>query len=195
MIFDSAPIVFLCASLTVVCLNCQSVCLNLSVCSSARLIIYFSYLFLCLPVCLLSLTLALHDDFIKWKHFPRYWPVVSGIHRSPVNSSHKSQWRGALMFSLICVRINAWVNNCDANDRRCHRAHYDVTVWSRHLPPSSAASAHNVRLLRWVSEPCVTRWPAVRQWQSPEQLRQPRSTYYCTHITVEKYVNYGSRAG
>ena len=23
-----------------------------------------------------------HDDVIKWKHFPRYWPFVWGIHRS-----------------------------------------------------------------------------------------------------------------
>ena len=29
---------------------------------------------------------ALHDNIIKWKHFPRYWPFVWGIHRSPVNS-------------------------------------------------------------------------------------------------------------
>ena len=42
-----------------------------------------------------------HDDVIKWKHFPRYWPFVWGIHLSPVNSPHKGQWRGALMFSLI----------------------------------------------------------------------------------------------
>ena len=51
-----------------------------------------------------------HDDVIKWKHFPRYWPFVRGIHRSPVNSPHKSQWRGALIFTLICARINGWVN-------------------------------------------------------------------------------------
>ena len=25
---------------------------------------------------------ALHDDVIKWKHFPRNWPFVRGIHRS-----------------------------------------------------------------------------------------------------------------
>ena len=43
-----------------------------------------------------------HDDVIKWKHLSRYWPFVRGIHRSPVNSTHKGQWRGALMFSLIC---------------------------------------------------------------------------------------------
>ena len=39
-----------------------------------------------------------HYDVIKWKHFPCYWPFVRGIHRSPVNSPHKGQWRGALMF-------------------------------------------------------------------------------------------------
>ena len=46
-----------------------------------------------------------HDDVIKWKHFPRYWPIVRGIHRSPLKSPHKGQWRGALMFSLIYVWI------------------------------------------------------------------------------------------
>ena len=38
-----------------------------------------------------------HDDVIKWKHFPRYWPFGRRSHRSPVNSPHKGQWRGALM--------------------------------------------------------------------------------------------------
>ena len=65
---------------------------------------------------------------IEWKHFPRYWPFVWGIHRSPVNSPHKGQWRGALMFSLICAWINGWVNNRKAGDLRRYRAHYDVTV-------------------------------------------------------------------
>ena len=69
-----------------------------------------------------------HDDVIKWKHFPRYWPFVRGIHRSPVNSPHKGQWRGALMFTLICVWINDWVNNREAGDLRRHRGFHDVTV-------------------------------------------------------------------
>ena len=29
-----------------------------------------------------------HDDVIKWKHFPRYWPFVRGIHRSRSHSQH-----------------------------------------------------------------------------------------------------------
>ena len=69
-----------------------------------------------------------HDNVIKWKHFPRYWPFVRGIHRSPVNSPHKGQWRGALMFSLICVWINGWATNGEAADLRRYRAHCDVTV-------------------------------------------------------------------
>ena len=69
-----------------------------------------------------------HDDIIKWKHFPCCWPFLQGIHQSSVNSPHKSQWRGALMFSLICALTNSWANNDDASDLRCHRAHYDMIV-------------------------------------------------------------------
>ena len=69
-----------------------------------------------------------HDDVIKWKHFPRYWPFVRRIHWSPVNSPHKGQWRGASLFSLICTWINSWVNNPEAGDLRRHRAHCDVSV-------------------------------------------------------------------
>ena len=45
-----------------------------------------------------------------------------------VNSPHKGQWRGALMFSLICVWMNGWVNSREAGDLRRHRDHYDVIV-------------------------------------------------------------------
>ena len=77
-----------------------------------------------------------HDDVIKWKHFLRYWPFVRWIHRPPVNSPHKGQWRGALMFSLICVWINGWVNNREAVDLRRYRAHYDVNVMMIIIPVS-----------------------------------------------------------
>ena len=69
-----------------------------------------------------------HDEVIKWKHFPRHWPFVRGIHRSPVNSPHKGQCRGALVFSLICVWKGGWVNNRETGDFRRHRTHYDVIV-------------------------------------------------------------------
>ena len=70
----------------------------------------------------------IHDDVIKWKHFPRYWPFVRGIHRSPVNSPHKDQWRGALMFSFIWAWMNGWVNSRKVGELRRHCAQYDITV-------------------------------------------------------------------
>ena len=57
-----------------------------------------------------------HVDVIKWKHF-----------------LHKGQWRGTLMFSLICAWMNGWVNNRVAGELRCHGAHYDVIAMSRYL--------------------------------------------------------------
>ena len=75
-----------------------------------------------------------HDDVIKWKHFPRYWPFVREINRSPVNYPHKGQWCGALVFSLFCGWINGWVNNREAGDLRRHRAHYDVTLMGYSAP-------------------------------------------------------------
>ena len=83
-----------------------------------------------LPLCYsgYSHAISYHNDVIKWKHFPRYWPFVRGNHRFPANSPHKCQWRRALIFTLICARMNGWVNNREAGDLRRHRAHYDVIV-------------------------------------------------------------------
>ena len=66
---------------------------------------------------------------------PLYLPFVRGIHRSPVNSPHKGQWRRALTFSLICTWMNGWTNNREAGDLRRHRAHYEVTIMVLFCPP------------------------------------------------------------
>ena len=67
-------------------------------------------------------------DVIKWKHFPRYWTFVRSIHRSPIDSPNKSQWRGAFVFSLIRAWKSGSANNRNAGDLRRHRTQYDVTV-------------------------------------------------------------------
>ena len=82
--------------------------------------------------------ISAHDDVVKWKRFPRNWPFVRGIHRSPVNSPHKGQLRGTLMFSLICVWINDWVNNREAGDLRRYRAHHCHASWIKYLRRGSA---------------------------------------------------------
>ena len=105
---------------------------------------------------------TIYDDVIKWKHFPRYLAFVREIHRSPVNSPHKGHWRGALMFSLICVWINGWVNNREAGDLRRYRAHYDVSVMITFQV--TAIKKNNVRkrsTCRWL----VVGGLVLSQWQ------------------------------
>ena len=83
-----------------------------------------------------------HDDVIKWNFFLRYWPFVRGIHRPPVDSPHKRQWRGGLVFSLICARTTGWVNNRDAGDLRRHGAHYDVILMNKISASSSVRTTY-----------------------------------------------------
>ena len=54
--------------------------------------------------------------------------ICAGNSPVPGEFPHKGQWRGALIFSLLCVWINGWVKNCEAGDLGRYRAHYDVTV-------------------------------------------------------------------
>ena len=75
-----------------------------------------------------SLCPCYHDDVIKWKHFPRCWHFVRGIHQSPATSQHIRQWRGALVFSLIYAGTESWANHGDAGDLRRYSTHYDVIV-------------------------------------------------------------------
>ena len=83
-------------------------------------------------VCLVNVCATVSTFWPWWRHqmktFSALRAIVRGIHRSPVNSPHKGQWRGDLMFSFICVWINDWVNNREAGDLRRYRAHYDVTL-------------------------------------------------------------------
>ena len=109
-----------------------------------------------------------HDGVIKWKLLPRYWTFVWEIHRWPVNSPHNGQWRGALMFSLICAWINGWVNNCEAGDLRRHRAHCDVrhcnVSWLNNIFHKSAHAfvpntINHVLIHLWRSVGYPVSWP------------------------------------
>ena len=113
-----------------------------------------------------------HDDVIKWKHFPRYWPFVRRIHRSPGEfPAQRPIWRGTLMFSLICVWINDWVNSGEAGDLRRYRIHYNVTVM-------------------WISGPMQSPW---KQWDL-KAIGVSWLCYYEQHNTaVTKWLSFCRR--
>ena len=73
--------------------------------------------------------LAIKVSSISWwchqlETFSELLALSLGIHQSLVNSPHRAQRCGALMFPLIC----AWINNHEAGDLTRHHAHYEVTV-------------------------------------------------------------------
>ena len=43
----------------------------------------------------------IHDDVIKWKHFPCYRLFVKVNHQLPVDSPHKGQWCRTLIFFFV----------------------------------------------------------------------------------------------
>ena len=81
-------------------------------------------------------------DFAWWYHqMETFSALLALCEGHSVDSPHKGQWHGALMFSLMCGWTNNWANNRDAGDLRRHHVHYDVTVMGRiifMLPESSS---------------------------------------------------------
>ena len=92
-----------------------------------------------------------HDDVIKWKRFPRYWPFVRGIHRSPVNSPHKGRWRWALMFcsnyawnKLLSKQSLCWWFKTPSGSlwRQCN-------LWCKHDQSTKVHTCYSVLALIW----------------------------------------------
>ena len=72
-----------------------------------------------------------HDDVINWKHFPRYCPFVRWIPRSPVNSPHKGQWHGALVFfclKRLSKQLGGWLFETPSGSlwRNCNVKRYNT---------------------------------------------------------------------
>ena len=82
-----------------------------------------------------------HDDFIKWKYFPRYWPFVRGIHRSRW-IPHTKASDAELWCFIWSARIYSWVNNWEAGDLRRHCTHFDVNVMQK--------AVYHIRPLEWL---------------------------------------------
>ena len=126
---------------------------------------------------------TLHDDVIKWKYFPRYWPFLREIHRWPVDSPHKGQWRGAWMFSLICAWTNGWENNRGADYLRHHRTHYDLTamIWTKYKEPGLM-----------MTRTCVTMWrhKVTASYQYKRQCYSQTKFNTVSELLLLIYINY-----
>ena len=123
-----------------------------------------------------------HDDVMKWKHSPPYWPFVRGIHWPLVNSLHKGQWRGAMMFSMICVLIK-WLRKQSFGWWFEKLSHPLYGIWSwvcrvtyqlHHVnglvQDCSNSITNALELLKFCAKPsmCVCNWC---QWYSPTKYR------------------------
>ena len=105
-----------------------------------------------------------HRSLIAWwRHqmetFSALLTICAGNSPVPVNFPHKGQWRGALMFALICVWINAWVNNRKAGDLRRYCAHYDIIVMFPLQRASNVQLWFHYLMSTWTS--CWTNSPAA----------------------------------
>ena len=148
-----------------------------------------------------------HDDVTKWKPFPRYWPFVRGIHVSLINSPRNGQWRWALMFSLICARINGWVYNREADNLRRQRAHHYVTLMVFLVKGFNCACHFSVVELtsRWhvqgLNSPnrCISargKTPYCQVSRSIEVARRGVSIWYLTsgyQALLPRFQNYSNR--
>ena len=112
--------------------------------------------------------------------------LCAGKSPAPVNSPHKGQWRGALMFSLVCTWINVWVNNRESGDLR-HRSHYDVNVmlfWAdcqtRKRPQLSERTEY--------TPICTSRSTNLASW--PGQSSISNSKVICSYCRVEPEINW-----
>ena len=103
-----------------------------------------------------------------WRHqmetFSALLAFVRGIHLWQVNSPHKGQWHGALVFSLICRWTNGWVNNRDTGDLRHHPANYDVTIMDtdercRNNSPSKGHQPNFSHIFHKPKQPNITETP------------------------------------
>ena len=99
--------------------------------------------------------------------FPCYWPSCGIL----IEFSHKGQWRGALVFSLICAWTSGWWNSREAGDLRRHRAHYDCNglltsvsrchkiaftlIFSSHRGKSRYMYPFNIQIQHFISQTSI----------------------------------------
>ena len=115
-----------------------------------------------------------------WRHqmetFSALQAFVRGFHRSPVNTPHKGQWRGALMLSLICA-LKKWLSkqswgwwfemptrslwrHCNAYIEYLCKDYLNARKMYNVEPIDFAHIFNNQKFTAWISY-CIKRWDVV----------------------------------
>ena len=126
-----------------------------------------------------------HDDVIKWKHFPRYWPFVRGIqwcydeaHYDVIVMEHDciclnvmSKPKNMPVFTLFDIE-RCWDYLTNWNHRCCHpgwvrnsNLHYFVTNWYQERE-NVCHQRHNIHkrdkgMLSWMHDCSLVKWYTV----------------------------------
>ena len=114
---------------------------------------------------------------------------VRRIHRSPVDSPHKCQWRGAWTFTSICSWTNDWANNRDAGDLRPGRAHHELTVMMNWLFSSKSFCECKLTTV-CCFKPC---WPCHHVRKESKVWRHSMAESYISIFCIyadELYINW-----
>ena len=118
-----------------------------------------------------------------WRHqmetFSALMTLCAGIHRAPVTSPLKGQWRGALMFSLICAWISGWANDREAGDLRRHCANFDDAAMRRSEIPN----------VIWTRKTCCN-CCVYHHWHWCIRNILPRITYLNLSLATPQINNY-----
>ena len=110
----------------------------------------------------------------------------------PVNSPHKGQWRGALMFCLIYVWNNSCAKNGNAGDLRRHRSHNDFIIIRTLpiIPKKNLISPSGVPLLPLLSYQiglCTCVYMGINElMRCPNQLIAIRNMHFVPYGTISK---------
>ena len=103
-------------------------CTQSQCCISHKICTRFSYAFVLLwLISSVQCKFAWHDDVIKWKYFPRYWPFMKGIHRWPVISPHTKANDAGLWSAPVYSTV------CSGADQRKHQSSA-ILAFVREIP-------------------------------------------------------------
>ena len=120
----------------------------------------------------------LNDDVIKWKHVPRYWPVVRGIHRSqrPVTRSFD-------IFVVLCLKKRL--------SKQLRSRWFEMpshSVWRHCTPPRGSrlcCVVSRFNAYRWwhLSKQPRSRWFEMPLWSVWRHSTTPRGSRLCCAVS------------